>query len=76
MGLEHVKEVLEDAKTRNELNARLDQTLKDTLSLGMKQSKVKIKDKYYQTSKVTVNRRRKKMKKTIVRSRLRIITPC
>ncbi|WP_423408617.1 nitrite reductase large subunit NirB [Heyndrickxia sp. MSNUG] len=55
LGLEHIKAVLEDAKTRNELNARLDKTLERYIEPWQEAiEKVEIKDKYYQTRKVTV----------------------
>lgn len=55
LGLEHIKAVLEDAKTRNELNARLDKTLERYIEPWQEAiEKAEIKDKYYQTRKVTV----------------------
>lgn len=55
MGLEHIKAVLEDAKTRNELNARLDKTLERYIEPWQEAiENAGIKDKYYQTRKVTV----------------------
>ncbi|MGA9224847.1 MAG: nitrite reductase large subunit NirB, partial [Mesobacillus sp.] len=55
MGLEHIKAVLEDAKTRNELSARLDKTLERYIEPWQEAiEKAEIKDKYYQTRKVTV----------------------
>jgi len=55
LGLEHIKAVLEDAKTRNELNARLDKTLERYIEPWKEAiEKAEIKDKYYQTRKVTV----------------------
>ncbi|MEH7441925.1 nitrite reductase large subunit NirB [Bacillus sp. JJ1122] len=55
LGLEHIKAVLEDAKTRNELNARLGKTLERYIEPWKEAiEKAEIKDKYYQTRKVTV----------------------